>query len=108
KGQYLNTPVKRDSRGAAKTKVVGKYYDNVQKDGRDYYQEVGDKIDYEFSESYFFPRIWDPSKLRQYELVTGLDLSSKNAKKSISFSDNLSYFFNYQVNWMYWRYFMWN
>jgi len=108
KGQYLNTPVKRDSRGAAKTKVIGKYYDNVQKDGRDFYQEVGDKIDYEFAESYFFPRIWDPTKLRQYELVTGLDLSSKNAKKSISFSDNLSYFFNYQVNWMYWRYFMWN
>ncbi len=25
-----------------------------------------------------------------------------------SFSNNLSYFFSYQVNWMYWRYFLWN
>lgn len=107
-GQYLNTPVKRDSRGAAKSKITGKYYDNVQKDGKDFYKEVGDKEKYEYADSYFFPRIWDPNKLKQYELVTGLDLSSKNAKKNIAFSDNLSYFFDYQVNWMYWRYFMWN
>jgi len=25
-----------------------------------------------------------------------------------TFGQNISYFFNYQVNWMYWRYFMWN
>ena len=25
-----------------------------------------------------------------------------------SFADNLEYFFDYQMNWMYWRYFMWN
>lgn len=25
-----------------------------------------------------------------------------------SFSENLRYFFDYQVGWMYWRYFMWN
>jgi len=25
-----------------------------------------------------------------------------------SFGENLSYLFNYQLNWMYWRYFMWN
>jgi len=25
-----------------------------------------------------------------------------------TFVENLRYFFNYQVNWMYWRYFMWN
>jgi len=25
-----------------------------------------------------------------------------------TFIENLRYFFNYQVNWMYWRYFMWN
>jgi len=25
-----------------------------------------------------------------------------------TFLENLRYFFNYQVNWMYWRYFMWN
>jgi tetratricopeptide (TPR) repeat protein len=24
------------------------------------------------------------------------------------FSENIKYFFSYQVNWMYWRYFMWN
>ena len=25
-----------------------------------------------------------------------------------SFGENLSYMFSYQLNWMYWRYFMWN
>jgi hypothetical protein len=25
-----------------------------------------------------------------------------------TFVENLRFFFSYQVNWMYWRYFMWN
>jgi hypothetical protein len=36
---------------------------------------------------------------------------SKKGKDGLrlpSFSENMTYFFSYQVNWMYWRYFMWN
>jgi len=29
-------------------------------------------------------------------------------KKPKFFSENMRFFFSYQVNWMYWRYFMWN
>jgi hypothetical protein len=32
----------------------------------------------------------------------------KDGLRLPSFSENMTYFFSYQVNWMYWRYFMWN
>ena len=39
-------------------------------------------------------------------IKAGVTLSRKN--KRPSFADNLAYFFNYQINHMYIRYFMWN
>ena len=54
-----------------------------------------------------FPRMWSRSDrhIRAYKdwgNVTG----RKNKKPS--FAENLTYFFNYQINHMYFRYFMWN
>ncbi|MDD2982898.1 MAG: DUF2723 domain-containing protein [Crocinitomicaceae bacterium] len=36
------------------------------------------------------------------------DVLGTDGKRLPRFSENLTYFARYQINWMYWRYFMWN
>ena len=60
-----------------------------------------------------FPRMWssaDPRYVDFYESYTqGKGTRVKGAKhRKPSFGANMAYFFDYQLNWMYWRYFMWN
>ena len=60
-----------------------------------------------------FPRMWssaDPRYIDFYELYTdGKGTRVKGAKhRKPTMGANLAYFFDYQLNWMYWRYFMWN
>ncbi len=60
-----------------------------------------------------FPRMWsgaDPRYTDFYQDYTqGKGTRVKGAKhRKPSFGANLAYFFDYQLNWMYWRYFMWN
>lgn len=81
----------------------GPIYADMQVNGKDQYAEVGRKTDYEFDKTVVFPRMWDRSKQRYYEAYLG-----KTQGESISGAENLKFFFNYQFNWMYWRYFMWN
>ena len=61
----------------------------------------------------FFPRMWADGKDESYRLWSGMDGSHKvkYAGREIevpSFGDNMRFFFNYQLNFMYWRYFLWN
>ena len=60
-----------------------------------------------------FPRMWsgaDPRYIDFYQTYTqGKGTRVKGAKhRKPSFGANMAYFFDYQLNWMYWRYFMWN
>ena len=60
-----------------------------------------------------FPRMWSGSDSRYidfYEQYTnGKGIRVKGAKhRKPTFGANMRYFFDYQLNWMYWRYFMWN
>ena len=60
-----------------------------------------------------FPRMWssaDPRYAEFYNLYTqGKGTRVKGSKtKKPTFGANMAYFFDYQLNWMYWRYFMWN
>ena len=55
----------------------------------------------------FFPRMWSSSQsshAKAYQQWSG----QKNAKRPPTFSENLNYFFKYQLGHMYFRYFMWN
>lgn len=90
--------------------IVTKGYDYewVKKDGKDYYEKVGTKLEPEYSadQERFFPRIWDnndPMHIQFYRQYLGLS----NGETPTT-ADNYNYFFNYQMNWMWWRYFMWN
>ncbi len=67
-----------------------------------------------------FPRMWnadDPDHIRGYKewgkiKGTPIDVQrrdgSTETKIKPTFQENLRYFFAYQLNHMYWRYFMWN
>ena len=61
-----------------------------------------------------FPRMWSSSESGQYEAFyesytngKGKNIPGATALKP-TMGANLRYFFDYQMNWMYWRYFMWN
>ena len=67
---------------------------------------------YESSGKMLFPRMWngDQKYVRFYETYTGGKgrvIPGADYKKP-SFWANLNFFFDFQLNWMYWRYFMWN
>jgi hypothetical protein len=81
-------------------------YAAVQKEGKDYYELVDHKQEYEYDKVRFFPRIHDfndPGHVRFYRGYLGLSETDEPTGM-----DNQKFFWGYQMNWMYWRYFMWN
>ena len=75
------------------------------------YEIVDEKVAYEYAskDKHLLPRMGDYTQNRA-ELYKRWMQSwgSDNVNKSPSFGDNLRFMFNYQLGWMYWRYFMWN
>ena len=81
-----------------------------------------DDIKYYSEGKMLFPRMWSPqdggysshvsfykSYIDEPQYKTYRDESGRLRRFMMpSFIDNLEYFFDYQMNWMYWRYFMWN
>ncbi|PQJ10617.1 DUF2723 domain-containing protein [Flavipsychrobacter stenotrophus] len=88
-------------------KETGKIYTQVQKNGKDLYEETGVKREgvYDPATTRFFPRVWDGSEGHASFYRSYLGLAEGQAPTG---ADNLSFFFGYQMNWMWWRYFMWN
>lgn len=59
----------------------------------------------------FFPRMWSkqPDHIRFYKEYTGKGYVPKGGKEKMpTFKENIKYFLDYQINWMYFRYFFWN
>ncbi|MBS1774157.1 MAG: DUF2723 domain-containing protein [Bacteroidetes bacterium] len=88
--------------------VKGKQYARSTKGGKDTYEEVGKKLDYVYEpgSKHFFPRIWDgndPQHVQYYRDVLGLA-----PDETPTTADNFKFFFSYHLNWMWWRYLMWN
>lgn len=84
----------------------GKWYEQTSVDGKDKYEIIGEKQEYKYGKQRFFPRIWDGNQadhVRFYRSYLGLDEG-----ESPTTADNFKYFMGYQINWMWWRYFMWN
>lgn len=75
-----------------------------------------------FEQTTFFPRMYyntgqpsDRAKIAMYKEWSGYDPADgtmtelgKDGNRLPTFRENMTYFFRYQVNWMYWRYFLWN
>ena len=94
-------------------------------DDPDRYKELGLKKSYRYSpeQNMLFPRIHDEKHEREYvewlgmqgtqvEATTQLDADGNPAGKEMKLKptmmENLRFFVDYQLNYMYWRYFMWN
>lgn len=89
-------------------KEVGSKYAKSTVDGKDHYEVVGKKKKYIFErdKQRVFPRIWDnndPGHVQFYRQFLGLAQDERPTG-----GDNIRYFMQYQMNWMWWRYFMWN
>ena len=78
----------------------------------DHYEIVDQKISYEYknSDKMLFPRMGDYSQSRPslYKRWMGLDPGKPLPRNRPNQADNISFLVQYQLGWMYWRYFMWN
>ena len=101
-GQYFDAPYD------IKT---GKYW--APMDGKYIQADAPAEPEYTPAGKMLFPRMWssaDPRYVEFYQLYTGgkgTRIKGATYRKP-TFGANLAYFFDYQLNWMYWRYFFWN
>ena len=80
------------------------------------YKKVDGPVDADYASEgkMLFPRMWSSSPDGRYEDFYEAYTGGKGRKiagskhRKPTMAANLSYFFDYQMNWMYWRYFMWN
>ena len=80
------------------------------------YKKVKGPVDakYKSEGKMLFPRMWSTSPDGRYEEFYEMYTNGKGRKiqgtqvRKPTMGANLAYFFDYQLNWMYWRYFMWN
>ncbi len=84
-------------------------YDYEDAYGRvgDHYEVVDEKLTpkYNARDKMLFPRMADPSQGRP-GIYRNVWMDGKTGP--ITMMDNLRFFVRYQIDWMYWRYFMWN
>ena len=104
--------------------IYGQYFDApFDIEPTQYWAPMGDKyikadgpgkVVYEASGKMLFPRMWASSGDGKYEKFYEAYMDGKGKKipgaqyKKPTFAQNMKFFFDYQMNWMYWRYFMWN
>lgn len=69
----------------------------------DSYTQVNSNWDYIYDKEMLFPRVWSERHADYYRYHLGL-----SEQQAPTFSNNLQFLFSYQLNHMYWRYFMWN
>ena len=114
RGEYYNSPVDREASMQKKGSPI-----RIQKDGR--YEIVQYRPEYVFDSrtTTFFPRMYSRQggHIEEYKrwanvkgkTVTIMDSQGNPQNIQLpTFGENLRFFFNYQVRYMYWRYFMWN
>jgi len=87
---------------------------------KDEYIVTGYKTDYVMDERFdmFFPRMYstNPSHIEAYKIwgnITGETINyeycgQQKSDTKPTFGENIRFFVDYQLNFMYWRYFMWN
>jgi len=84
--------------------------------GKDKYVKNGRSVEttYADEDKHIFPRMWDQSNEQghadYYASFAGLGKDPKTGEWSgkPTMGDNINFFLQYQIGWMYMRYFMWN
>ena len=85
-------------------------------DEKDSYIEIPGRIEYEYAQNMLFPRMYSSAHTQQYRSwldIKGYDVPYDKCGQMVMVNmptqwENIKFFFSYQLNWMYWRYFMWN
>lgn len=125
-GQTYNAELKLDVKGEEcipVTKEGATIWAPAEKKNpseKDRYIATGKKITYVYDDKFntLFPRMYssDESHIKAYKEwanVKGRKVIHDRCGQTIvanvpTFGENLFFFFSYQLNYMYWRYFMWN
>lgn len=99
--QYETEPLLKGPTYNSKVIDVEEAY-TYRKDA-DKYSKIDARGKYTYDKEMLFPRLWNADKAHFYSYYTGLEQGVNP-----SMWDNLKFFFTYQVNHMYVRYFLWN
>lgn len=112
-GQYYNAPLSQEEpykKGRA---------NYVERNGNYVISDYQQSVNYDSRFTTLFPRMYSssPDHVKEYQKwanIKGTPIQVVNREGQPetlmrpTFFENLQFFFSYQVNWMYWRYFMWN
>ena len=96
------------------TKYIRK--EKTSADEKDSYIEVPGRVEYKYAQNMLFPRMYSSAHTAQYKGwvdINGVDVPYDECGNAIMVNiptqwENIKFFFRYQLNFMYWRYFMWN
>ena len=119
---YASKPALKEVDGGCVYDVVegAPVYQRKEKasaDEKDSYEVVRHKQEYKYAQNMLFPRMYSEMHTQAYEDWLGgiegrtvpYDQCGEMLMVKIPTQwENIKYFFTYQVNFMYWRYFMWN
>ena len=84
-----------------KTEKGSAIYRPDKKEGK--YKIIRYKEDVCYTQNRLFPRMWNDHPAASYKGWSGGGTNEAPTQK-----ENLTYFITYQLNYMYWRYFLWN
>ena len=129
-GQAYSSEYLIDSQGAVQIDEGAPIYQRKEKaspDEPDRYFIVSTKDKPRYAQNMLFPRMYSAAHTDSYEMwfggsqdengnwIGGIKGTLKNSNyhedgkvKIPTFIENLQFFFSYQCNFMYWRYFLWN
>ncbi|MDR0891954.1 MAG: DUF2723 domain-containing protein [Mediterranea sp.] len=107
-----NYCIPRQTEGA--TKYIRK--EKTSPDEKDSYIELPGRVDYVYAQNMLFPRMYDSKSAgayKQWVNIKGHDVPYDQCGEMVMVNmptqwENIKFFFIYQLNFMYWRYFMWN
>ena len=119
---YASKPALKEVDGGCMYDVIegAPVYQRKEKasaDEKDSYEVVRNKMEYKYAQNMLFPRMYSEDHAEAYENWLG-GIKGKQVPydqcgtmmmlKIPTQWENIKFFFSYQVNFMYWRYFMWN
>ena len=125
-GECFDAEVDRDRDGEAMSVKTSPVYMRVEKKNAsdpDEYEIIDYNKEYCFVQNMLLPRMYSSDHAGEYERWIGRTIKNtrrakypdvrKQQHKPLDVKvptqlDNISFFINYQVNHMYWRYFLWN
>ena len=119
---YASKPALKEVDGGCVYDVVegAPVYQRKEKaspDEKDSYEVVRHKTDYKYAQNMLFPRMYSDAHAQAYEDwlggIEGVQVPYDQCGQMMMVKvptqwDNIKFFFIYQLNYMYWRYFMWN